>query len=306
MQKVIVIVGPTGVGKTKMGIALAQRLHGEIISGDSMQVYQGMNIGTAKVTKEQMQGVKHHLIDIKSPQESYSVAQFQEETRKKIDEIASLGHLPLIVGGTGLYIKAALYDYHFEQEVVDHTFFEKKYALYTDEQLHQYLATFDLDSAKNIHCHNRRRVLRAIEIYEKTGKTKSEALEKQKHELMYDVAMIGLTLPRDELYQRINERVDQMVDDGLEKEVMYFIEQGYDASYQSMKAIGYKEWFDYKHQKQSLEETIALIKQHSRQYARRQYTWFNHQFDMKWYQVSLTDFDQTIDEVYQDLKLRGF
>lgn len=305
MDKVIVVVGPTGVGKTKMGVALAKYFNGEVISGDSMQIYKTMDIGTAKVTKQEMDGVVHHLIDIKNPDESYSVKDFQDEVRKKIKEITMRNKLPIIVGGTGLYIKAALYDYQFSDSQIEHQEYVKKYQDYTNEQLYQYLLEIDELSAKELHPNNRQRVLRAIAIYESTGVKRSETLAKQKHEMIYDAKFIGLTLDRELLYQRINERVDLMMEQGLLKEIESLMEKNYSSDLQSMKAIGYKEWFAYYDKKQTLQETIELIKKHSRNYAKRQYTWFNNQVPVNWFTVNLDDFDSTVDEVKGYLKKQG-
>ena len=170
MEKVIVVIGPTSVGKTKMGVALAKKFNGEVISGDSMQIYKQMDIGTAKVTEEEKEGIIHHCVDILNPDETYSVHDFQQTVRKKITEITQRGHVPIIVGGTGLYIKAALYDYQFDEMENNHHAINEKYKDYTNEQLHDHLKSIDEESAKTLHFNNRRRVLRAIEIYETTGK----------------------------------------------------------------------------------------------------------------------------------------
>lgn len=302
MTKVIVIIGPTGVGKTKLGVELARRYNGEVISGDSMQIYRGMDIGTAKVTKEEMQGIKHHLIDIKNPDENYSVKDFQEEVRKCIEEISSRGKLPILVGGTGLYIKAALYDYQFNESHSDHELYKQKYQHYANEQLYQYLKEIDEKSANELHVNNRQRVLRAIEIYETTGIKKSETIDKQEHVCLYDAIFIGLTLPRECLYQRINQRVDTMMKAGLKQEMETLIKKGYTANLQSMKAIGYKEWFAYFEQEQNEQETIELIKKHSRNYAKRQYTWFKNQMPVIWVNVNINHFIETIQEVETLLK----
>ncbi len=286
MIQVVVVVGPTGVGKTKLGVALAKQLNGEVISGDSMQIYKHMDIGTAKVTEEEMEGVLHHLIDFKEINETYSVQEFQTTVRSKINEISNRGHLPIIVGGTGLYIKAALYDYQFETE--PSKLDPHRYDDYSNEQLYAYLMKIDDKSAKTLHVHNRRRVQRAIDMYE-NGYKKSDILNSQQHRPLYDVRMIGLTLPRDVLYERINLRVDQMVENGLIEEFNKLIDMGAKKEYQSMKAIGYQEFFD-----NAPEDAIPLIKQHSRQYAKRQYTWFKNQFDLHWLNVNLEDFDQTV------------
>ena len=301
MEKVIVIVGPTGVGKTKMGVARAKYFNGEVISGDSMQIYKTMDIGTAKVTVAEMAGVKHHLINIKEPTESYSVKDFQDEVRLKIKEISSRGKLPIIVGGTGFYIKAALYDYEFGESQMDHQEYVNKYQDHTNEQLYDLLLKIDEASAKELHPNNRQRVLRAIAIYESTGVKKSETLAKQNHELIYDARFIGLTLERDVLYERINQRVDLMMEQGLYQEIEKLMKKNYSSSLQSMKAIGYKEWFAYFQGNQSLEETLELIKKNSRNYAKRQYTWFNNQLPVEWFKVNLNDFDETISMVIDDL-----
>lgn len=287
--------------KTKMGVALAKYFNGEVISGDSMQIYKTMDIGTAKVTVAEMEGVKHHLINIKEPTESYSVKDFQDEVRLKIKEISSRGKLPIIVGGTGLYIKAALYDYEFGESQMDHQEYVNKYQDHTNEQLYDLLLKIDEASAKELHPNNRQRVLRAIAIYESTGVKKSETLAKQNHELIYDARFIGLTLERDVLYERINQRVDLMMEQGLYQEIEKLMKKNYSSSLQSMKAIGYKEWFAYFQGNQSLEETLELIKKNSRNYAKRQYTWFNNQLPVEWFKVNLNDFDETISMVIDDL-----
>ncbi len=302
MEKVIVVVGPTGVGKTRMGVALAKYFNGEVISGDSMQIYNTMDIGTAKVTSEEMKGIVHHLIDIKDPTENYSVKDFQDEVRLKIKEITSRGKLPIIVGGTGLYIKAALYDYEFGESQMDHQEYIDKYQAYSNKELYDLFNKIDETSAKELHPNNRQRVLRAIAIYESTGIKKSETLAKQNHELVYDAKFIGLTLEREALYERINQRVDLMMEQGLLQEIDGLMKKNYSKNLQSMKAIGYKEWFDYYQGTQTLEETLELIKKNSRNYAKRQYTWFNNQIPVKWFNVNLENFDQTIKTVINDLE----
>lgn len=302
MEKVIVVIGPTSVGKTKMGVALAKKLNGEVISGDSMQVYRQMDIGTAKVTIEEMEGVTHHCIDILDPKDQYSVHDFQQTVRKQITEITNRGHVPIIVGGTGLYIKAALYDYTFSEMENNHDEINKKYKDYTNEQLYAHLKQIDEESAKILHFNNRRRVLRAIEIYEQTGQKKSEMINEQEHICLYDAYFVGLNLPRELLYERINLRVDLMMKNGLQGEMESLIKQGLTRENQSMKAIGYKEWFDYFEGKCDLNEVSENIKKHSRQYAKRQYTWFKNQFDVHWYDVCLENFSKTIEEVSRDLK----
>ena len=300
-MKVIVIVGPTGVGKTRLSVELAERFNGEIISGDSMQIYQQMDIGTAKVTQEEMKDVPHHLIDVKSPFDSYSVQEFQTTVRQKMEEITNRHHMPIIVGGTGLYIKAVLYDYVFEEADVDHQSAQERFKDYSNEALYDYLKNIDPASADALHPNNRRRVLRAIEIYEATGRTKSEAIEKQTHEMIYDAYIIGLTCERSLLHERINQRVDTMMTQGLFDEVKSLINQGCTPDLQSMKAIGYREWFDYFNGQSSVEEVLEKIKIHSRQYAKRQYTWFNHQMRVNWFDVHFDDFNNTVEAVSHEV-----
>lgn len=301
MSKVLVVIGPTGVGKTKMGVELAKRFDGEVISGDSMQIYKDMDIGTAKVTQEEMDGIVHHCIDILDPKETYSVKDFQDTVRALIDDIQQRNKLPIIVGGTGLYIKGALYDYTFNETEDDHQYYIEKYQDMDDLSLYDYLKSIDEKSALQLHPHNRRRVLRAIEIYEQTGQRKSDIIESQQHVCLYDAYFIGLTMERSLLYERINQRVDLMRQADLEKEVRELYEQGAKPDDQSMKAIGYKEWFAYFEGNCSLEDVYELIKQHSRQYAKRQYTWFKNQFDVHWYDVYLDQFSLTIDDVCHDV-----
>ena len=294
---VLCIVGPTAVGKTKMSIELAKQLNGEIISGDSMQIYRGMDIGTAKATMDERQRIPHHLIDEKNPDEPYSVAAFQQTVRAKIEEIKSRGKLPIIVGGTGLYIKSVLYDYEFAGESESKEVDEAKYGHLSNEELHAKLAAVDEAGAKDIHPNNRKRVIRALEIYETSGVKKSEMIEKQEHKMIYDACLIGLTDDRTVLYDRINKRVDVMYETGLVEEVKALFDQGIPAESQSIRAIGYKELYDYFKGFISLEESKELIKRNSRRYAKRQYTWFNNQMDVTWFKVDVQHFDKTVKEV---------
>ena len=294
---VLCIVGPTAVGKTKMSIELAKQLNGEIISGDSMQIYRGMDIGTAKATMDERQGIPHHLIDEKSPDEPYSVAAFQQTVRAKMEEIKSRGKLPIIVGGTGLYIKSVLYDYEFAGESESKEIDEAKYGHLSNEELHAKLAAVDEAGAKDIHPNNRKRVIRALEIYETSGVKKSEMIEKQEHKMIYDACLIGLTDDRNVLYDRINKRVDTMYETGLVEEVKALFDGGIPAESQSIRAIGYKELYDYFKGLISLEESKELIKRNSRRYAKRQYTWFNNQMDVTWFKVDVQHFDKTVQEV---------
>ena len=287
-QKLIVLIGPTAVGKTKLSIELAKKFNGEIISGDSMQIYKGMDIGTAKITQEEMEGIPHHLIDIKEPDESFSTAEFQELVRKKIDEISSRGKMPMIVGGTGLYIQSVIFDYHFTDAPSDPSFrrsLEQAAEANGQEFLHGKLKDADPESAARIHPNNVRRVIRALEIIHCTGKTAGELQENQSPELLYDTALIGLTMDREMLYNRINYRVDLMMKQGLLDEVQYFYEKGL-RDCQSIQAIGYKELYDYFDGKVPLELAIENLKQNSRRYAKRQLTWFRNKMNVEWFDMS--------------------
>ncbi|MES5939909.1 MULTISPECIES: tRNA (adenosine(37)-N6)-dimethylallyltransferase MiaA [unclassified Bacillus cereus group] len=287
-EKVAVIIGPTAVGKTKLSIDLAKALNGEIISGDSMQIYRTMDIGTAKVTKEEMDGIPHYMVDIKNPEESFSVAEFQERVRKHIREIAERGKLPIIVGGTGLYIQSVLFDYQFTDDAGDAIYREQMEKLALErgvEYVHKKLQEVDPESAERIHANNVRRVIRALEIFHTTGEKMSEQLEKQENELLYDVSLIGLTMDREMLYDRINLRVDLMMEQGLLEEVEGLYNRGI-KDCQSIQAIGYKEIYDYFEDRVSLEEAVSQLKTNSRRYAKRQLTWFRNKMDVTWFDVT--------------------
>ncbi|MBS9804737.1 tRNA (adenosine(37)-N6)-dimethylallyltransferase MiaA [Bacillus cereus] len=292
-EKVAVIIGPTAVGKTKLSIDLAKALNGEIISGDSMQIYRTMDIGTAKVTKEEMNGIPHYMVDIKNPEDSFSVAEFQERVRKHIKEITERGKLPIIVGGTGLYIQSVLFDYQFTDDAGDIVYREKMEKLALEhgvEYVHEKLQEVDPESAKRIHANNVRRVIRALEIFHTTGEKMSDQLEKQENELLYDVSLIGLTMEREMLYDRINLRVDIMMEQGLLEEVEELYNRGI-RDCQSIQAIGYKEIYDYFENHVSLEEAVSQLKTNSRRYAKRQLTWFRNKMDVTWFDV--TDGEKT-------------
>jgi len=299
MKKVIAIVGPTAVGKTKLGIELAKVLNGEIISGDAMQIYRGMDIGTAKVTTLEMEVIPHHLLDEKNPDERYSVAEFQKSVRAKIDEISEREKLPIIVGGTGLYVKAVLYDYEFSEEVKPN---EKLYEELTNEELHGKLAGIDPESALVLHPNNRRRVVRALNIYYESKETKTAIIEKQKRKLMYNATLIGLTDERSLLYERINDRVDKMIADGLVEEVEKLRAMGISREAQAIQGIGYKEIYDYLAGTTDLKTAIELVKRNSRRLAKRQYTWFRNQMDVIWFDVDVANFEETIVEVENFLR----
>lgn len=293
-KTVIAVVGPTAVGKTSLSIMLAKRFNGEIISGDSMQVYKGMDIGTAKVSEEEMEGIPHHLIDIKEPAEEYSAADFKMDVSKKIDEISAKDRLPIIVGGSGLYIQAALYDYNFPSIPRDDNRTEELMREAREagiERIYNRLAEVDLEQAEKIHPNNHRRVIRALEIYETTGKTKTTWEKEQKLESPYNVLFIGLEMDRELLYREINKRVDLMMENGLLEEVTTLYNKGYKDT-QAMKAIGYKEFIPYLEGRQGLDETIEILKQNSRRYAKRQYTWFRNKLPVDWYSVEPVEKDK--------------
>ena len=284
---ITVIVGPTGIGKTKLSITLAKKYHTEIISGDSVQVYKGLDIGSGKVKDNEKEGIKHHLIDIINPTEDYSVAIFQKKVREHIKELEYHNLMPIIVGGTGLYIKSVLYDYNFENANRDHSM-ELIYQDYSNEELHQVLVEKDYKSSLLIHPNNRRRVLQAIS---RSSENKvSNNINKDIP--IYDFCIIGLTMERELLYPLINQRVDKMIEEGLVAEVKALYNQGVNSN--SVKSIGYKELYSYFNNECSLDESITKIKQHSRNLAKRQYTFFNNQFDVNWITVDIDNYDNTI------------
>jgi tRNA dimethylallyltransferase len=300
-RKLVVIIGPTAVGKTKLSIDLAHRLNGEVISGDSMQIYKNMDIGTAKINEDEMNGIRHHLIDIKNPDEDYSVAEFQATVRPLIEEITNKGKTPMIVGGTGLYIQSVLYDYQFTENPSDPEFrskLEKDLIEKGELALHQILEEIDTEAASKIHPNNSRRVIRALEIYHCTNKTMSEYISSQEQELLYDVALIGLTMDREVLYDRINHRVDLMVNQGLIEEVKQLYNLGI-RNTQAIQAIGYKEIYDYFDGKITYTDAITLLKQNSRRYAKRQLTWFRNKMDVKWFDMTPPiKHDKKVDEIF--------
>ena len=287
-QKLLVIIGPTAVGKTKLSIEMAKRYNGEIISGDSMQIYRGMDIGTAKITKDEMDGIPHHLIDIKEPDENFSVAEFQLLVRAKIDEIAKKGKLPIIAGGTGLYIQSVIYDYQFSDVPGDESYrlmLEERVKEIGNDALYKELLAVDPESASQIHPNNVRRVIRALEIFHLTGHTMQEYQSTQQPDLLYNTAIVGLTMEREKLYARINDRVDIMMEEGLIEEVKGLYQQGL-RDCQSIQAIGYKEIFAYFDGKVTLDEAIANLKQNSRRYAKRQLTWFRNKMEVAWFDMT--------------------
>lgn len=282
--EVVAIVGPTASGKTALSIKFAKAFNGEIINGDSMQVYKGLDIGTAKITEEEMEGIPHHLLSFKEPTESFSVAEYQKLVREKIREIQAKGKLPIIVGGTGLYVQAVLYDFQFTEQSVSEEA-RKKYYEELEQigpaLMHERLAKLDPETAKQIHPNNTRRVIRALEMIELHGVSKAEKQHQRGNIPMYRHLIIGIDMDRDVLYKRINLRVDQMMEQGLLEEVRSLWEQGI-RNVQSVQAIGYKELYQYFDGEISLEEAIEQLKQNTRRYAKRQLTYFRNKIDVQW------------------------
>lgn len=279
---IIAVVGPTGVGKTKMSIALAKKYNAEIISCDSMQIYKKMDIGTAKVTKEEMDGITHHMLDICDVEDDYSVFDYQKDVRRIIEKLQSENKNIIIVGGTGLYLKAVLYDYEFKERNE-----RKDFREFTNEELYEMVKK--IDSETNIHINNRQRLESFLNNHD-------EKIIKTPDKMLYDAKIIGLTRPREELYDAINKRVDKMFLDGLLDEAKYFYNLNINTKALNT-AIAYKELFMYFNGECSLEESKDLIKQRSRNYAKRQYTWFKNQMNVKWFNINVLDFDKTIEEV---------
>ncbi len=292
MKKVIVIVGPTCVGKTKLSIELAKKLDGEVINADSTQVYKNLNIATAKVTEDEKEGIIHHLFDIKNIDEDYTVYDYQRDCRLKIKEILDKNKTPIMVGGTGLYIKAALYDYDFSEEEIHENFDE----LSNDEL---YAKLLSIDPKSEIHKNNRKRIVRALNYFLNNNKPMS--VNGKTNKLLYDCIFIGLTTDREKLYNLINKRTEKMLDMGLLDEAKKLYDTGI-RSKAVMTPIGYKELFEYFDNKISLDEAILLIKQGCRRYAKRQYTWFRNQMNVNWFNVNFDDFNKTIEEVSEFIK----
>lgn len=291
MSRVIVITGPTAVGKTKLSIELAKKLNGEIINADAMQVYKGLNIGTAKVTEEEKENIPHHLFDIKEVEEEYSIYNYQKDCRKVIDDILRRNKIPILVGGTGLYIKAALYDYKLSEEKTNNTYDNLK-----TEEIYKELLKLDKDI--NIDKNNRRRLIRALNYYKENNTSISN---NKTNKLLYDTIFIGLTTDREILYKKINQRVDNMIENGLLEEVKYY----YDKNIKTkplINGIGYKELYNYFDGLYSKEESVEKIKQNSRHYAKRQYTFLNHQLNVVWFETDYNNFNNTIEKVSSYIK----
>lgn len=284
MKDIIVIVGPTGVGKTKLSIELAKRLDAEIINGDSVAIYKGLDIGSAKPTKEERENIPHHLIDIREVWEDYTVFDYQKDVRGLINEINEREKRIIIVGGTGLYIKAALYDYNFTEGTT-----YKEYNDLTNEEILNKIKEYNINPLPDLN--NRKRLVRFLNKLEN-----NEEITNNKDKLLYNIKVIGLTTDREVLYDRINKRVDNMFENGLLEEIKG-LKEYYKTSRILNSGIGYKEFSDYLFNNVPLEEITNMIKLNSRHFAKRQYTFFNHQFETKWFDVDFNNFNNTINEV---------
>ena len=283
--KIICVVGPTASGKTSFAISLAKEIDGEIVSCDSMQIYKYMNIGTAKPTKEEMQGIPHYMMDFVDPSISYSVADFVTDARKCIDSILAKGKTPILCGGTGLYIDSIINQIEFSEENVDleyRSYLQNLAETEGVDAVHKLLQGTDPVAAEKIHPNNLKRVIRALEIQKATGLTKTEADKAAISEPLYDTEIFGMDMEREVLYDRINLRVDLMIEAGLIDEVKSLLAQGIPENATAMQAIGYKEFISYFNGESTLKDAIDKIKQESRRYAKRQLTWFRRNKDIKW------------------------
>lgn len=294
---IIVVAGPTCSGKSSLAIRLAQLLNAEIINGDAFQVYKYFDIGTAKPTLKERTIVPHHLFDFVDPNNNFNVKDYQEIARKTIADLENKKKNIIIVGGTGLYQKATLFDFSFDDE--DNHADMSDLASLSNEELYEELRKVDEESTKTIHINNRKRVLRAIEIYRLHGKTKSSIIDSQEHKLLYDVMFIGLNVEREKLYNDINNRVDEMIKDGLVEEVSN-LKNKYPESIHAFQAIGYKELLAYLDHKLTLNEAIELIKKNSRNYAKRQMTYFKNQLPMKWFDNADKAYNYVIENMKGD------
>ena len=296
-RPLIILTGPTAVGKTALSIGLAKAVDGEIISADSMQVYRKMNIGTAKIQQSEMQGVRHHLIDILDPGEDFNVVLFKKYALEAMKDIYSRGKIPVVVGGTGFYIQALLYDINFEDNDNDMSYREELQTLaaeHGNSYIHDMLAGVDPESAEKIHENNVKRVIRALEFYKKTGTKISEHNEAESQkESPYNFEYFVLNDDRQKLYDRIDRRIDIMLEDGLLDEVKSLVEEGYSRDLVSMQGLGYKEMIDYIQERYTLDEAVYTLKRDTRHFAKRQVTWFKREKQVTW--VNKNEFDSEAD-----------
>ncbi len=310
-KPLIVLTGPTAVGKTSLSIALARAVEGEIISADSMQVYKHMDIGSAKIKKEEMEGIPHYLIDVLEPDEEFHVVHFQEMAQEAMKEIYSKGKIPILTGGTGFYIQAVVKDIDFSQDTEKSSVRERLENLAQEkggEYLHELLAQRDPESAEKIHPNNIKRVIRALEYYELTGEKISLHNEREGEKVSpYNTAYFVLNDHRERLYEKIDRRVDQMLDEGLVEEVRRLAQMGYTRDMVSMQGLGYKEILAYLEGEYSLEEAVYVLKRDTRHFAKRQLTWFRREKDVIW--VNKPDFDyddkKILEYILENCKKRG-
>ena len=282
-KKLVVLTGPTAVGKTKLSISLAKKIGGEIISADSMQVYRHMDIGSAKIRPEEMEGVRHHLIDVLDPSAPFDVVQFQQMAKKAMEEIASRGHIPILAGGTGFYIQSVVYDIDFTEAETDDSWRKALEAEPDPARLHAMLEAVDPEAARAIHPNNVRRTIRALEFYHQTGLKISEHNQKERSRTSpYLFCYFVLTQERSRVYERIDTRVDQMLEDGLEAEVRALKDMGLHKDMTSMKGLGYAEMLRYLDGEIPYEEAVRLIKRNTRHFAKRQLTWFRREKEVTW------------------------
>ena len=303
-NKIIVIVGPTAVGKTYVSVELAKKLNTEIISADSMQIYKGMDIGTAKVSNQEKQGIIHHMIDLINPDENYSVSDFKNDAENIIDNMLSNNIIPVIVGGSGLYVNSLIYDLDFgKAKSTDklRNYYTYYYEEHGEDALYEKLKKIDPESAEKIHKNNVKRVIRALEVYDITGKKFSELnTDIRKQSNKYECILVGLSMDRKILYDRINQRVDEMIADGLVDEVKTLIDTGYEKNLVSMQAIGYKEIIEYLEGNTTLEDAVHILKRNTRRFAKRQYTWFLKDNNVKWFEIeNINEIDLTLEKVYE-------
>lgn len=302
--KIIVICGPTCSGKTDLSVSLAKKINGEIISCDSMQIYDEFNIGTAKVTKEEMQGIKHYMVGNISPKERYSVSKYKKEAEEAIEEILKNKKVPIIVGGTGLYINSLIYNIEYKEVETDLEYreeLEKEVNEKGLEYFYKKALEIDKDAMENISKNDKKRILRIIEIYKETGKTKTELeIESRQNESKYDFNIYIIDIPRDVLYEKINKRVDIMIENGLVEETKKLLQKYGENLLTSMQAIGYKELLDYINGKESLEEAVDRIKKETRHYAKRQITWFKKIENTKIIN-GLNSKEENIEEIIKDI-----
>lgn len=296
-RPLIILTGPTAVGKTALSIGLAKAVDGEIISADSMQVYRKMNIGTAKIQQSEMQGVRHHLIDILDPGEDFNVVLFKKYALEAMKDIYSREKIPVVVGGTGFYIQALLYDINFEDNDNDMSYREELQTLaaeHGNSYIHDMLAGVDPESAEKIHENNVKRVIRALEFYKKTGTKISEHNEAESQkESPYNFEYFVLNDDRQKLYDRIDRRIDIMLEDGLLDEVKSLVDEGYSRDLVSMQGLGYKEMIDYIQERYTLDEAVYTLKRDTRHFAKRQVTWFKREKQVTW--VNKNEFDSEAD-----------